>query len=117
MQTVYGGLTRRNENLIARTAEQGIGMIIRGAVKKYRDNYDELFKQAKLDELCADDESQNTFLIRFALNHPGISTMIIGTKNSDHLAANIRAAAKGKLPDDVYREAKRRLDAVGIAAE
>jgi aryl-alcohol dehydrogenase-like predicted oxidoreductase len=117
MQTVYGGLTRRNENLIARTAEQGIGMIIRGVVKKYRDNYDELLKRAKLDELCADDESQNAFLIRFALNHPGISTMIIGTKNSDHLAANVQAAAKGKLPDDVYREAKLRLDAIGVGTE
>ncbi len=78
---------------------------IRGVVKKYRDNYDELFTQAKLDELCADDESQNAFLIWFALSHPGISTMIIGSKNSDHLAANIQAAAKGRLPDDVYREA------------
>jgi len=117
MQIVYGGLTRKNETVIAQAADKGIGMVVRGVVKKYRDNYDELFKQAKLDELCANDESQNTFLIRFALNHPGISTMIIGTKNSDHLAANVRAAAKGKLPDDIYREAKRRLDAVGIAAE
>jgi aryl-alcohol dehydrogenase-like predicted oxidoreductase len=117
VQVVYGGLTRRNENVIARTAEQGIGMIIRGVVKKYRDNYDELFKQAKLDELCADGESQNAFLIRFALSHPGVSTMIIGTKDLDHLAANIQAAANGKLPDDVYRKAKLRLDAIGIAAE
>ncbi len=86
-------------------------------MKKYRDNYDELFKQAKLDELCADGESQNAFLVRFALNHPGISTMIIGSKNSDHLAANIQAEARGKLPDDVYREVKLRLDAVGVGAE
>ena len=90
---------------------------IRGVVKKYQDNYDELFKQAKLDELCADGESRSAFLIRFALNHPGISTMIIGSKNSDHLAANIQAVAKGKLPDDVYREAKLRLDAVDIVVE
>jgi aryl-alcohol dehydrogenase-like predicted oxidoreductase len=112
MQTVYGGLTRRNENLIARMAEQGIGMIIRGVVKKYRDNYDELFKQANLDELCRPNENSNSFLIRFALSHPGISTMIIGTKNLDHLAGNIQATAQGRLPDDVYREAKRRLDIV-----
>jgi aryl-alcohol dehydrogenase-like predicted oxidoreductase len=117
MQVVYGGLTRRNESLIAHAAGKGLGMIIRGVVKRYYGNYDELFKQAKLDELVESGESQNSFLIRVALSHPGISTMIIGTKSVDHLAANIQAATKGKLPDEIYEEAKRRLDAIGIIAE
>ncbi len=114
IQIVYGGLTRMNENRVREAHENGIGAIIRGVVKRYQANYDELFRKARLDELCAADESQDDFLVRFALNHPGISTMIIGTKNLDHLAANIRAVNRGKLPDDVYREALRRLDAVGI---
>ena len=46
MQMVYGGLTRRNEKVITRAAEQGIGTIIRGVVRKYRDNYDALFVRA-----------------------------------------------------------------------
>ena len=116
MQMVYGGLTRRNENVITRAAGQGIGLIIRGVVKKYRDNYDTLFDRARLGELCEPGESKSAFLVRFALNHAGLSTMIIGTKNTDHLTANIQAASKGKLPDDVYREAQQRLDAVGIVA-
>jgi aryl-alcohol dehydrogenase-like predicted oxidoreductase len=58
-----------------------------------------------------------SFLIRFVLSHPGISTMIIGTRNPDHIAGNIKAATRGKLPDDVYKEAKRRLDAAGVVAE
>ena len=91
-------------------------MIIRGVVKNYEDNYDDLFAQANLPELCDPGETQSSFLIRFALSHPGLSTMIIGSKNADHIAANVQAAQKGKLPDDVYREAKRRLDAVGIVA-
>jgi aryl-alcohol dehydrogenase-like predicted oxidoreductase len=114
MQLVYGGLTRRNEQVISRAASQGIGMIIRGVVKKYRDTYDALFNQARLGELCAPGESHSAFLIRFALNHPGLSTMIIGTQNPAHLAANIQAASKGQLPDDIYREAQQRLAAVGI---
>ncbi len=110
MQIVYGGLTRLNEAAIGKAAERGIGMVARGVVKKYRDNYDEIFAQARLAELCKPGESQCDFLIRFALGHPSLSTMIIGSKNPDHLAANIRAAANGKLPDDIYREAKVRLD-------
>jgi hypothetical protein len=43
--------------------------------------------------------------------------MIVGTRNLDHVAANVEAAQKGKLPDDVYEEAKRRLDAIGVIAE
>ncbi len=114
IQIVYGGLTRMNENLIAQADERGIGTIIRGVVKRYHANYDELFEKARLNELCAADESQDDFLIRFALNHPGISTMIIGTKNLEHLATNIRAVTKGKLPADVYLEAQARLEAIGI---
>jgi len=116
IQTVYGGLTRLNEMAVTRAAQQGIGMIIRGVVNKYDDNYDALFAQANLQELCEPGETQHDFLIRFALNHPGLSTMIIGSKNADHIVANVQAAQKGKLPDDVYEEAKRRLDAAGIVA-
>jgi len=116
MQTVYGGLTRLNEMAITQAAQQGIGMIIRGVVNKYDDNYDALFAQANLQELCEPNETQHDFLIRFALNHPGLSTMIIGSKNADHIVANVQAAQKGKLPNHVYEEAKRRLDAAGIVA-
>jgi aryl-alcohol dehydrogenase-like predicted oxidoreductase len=114
MQIVYGGLTRENEMAIAKAAGMGIGVMVRGVVKKYWDNYDKLFEKARLNELCAKGESNSDFLIRFALSHRGISTMIIGTQNLDHLTANIKAATEGMLPDDIYLEAKHRLDAVGI---
>jgi aryl-alcohol dehydrogenase-like predicted oxidoreductase len=114
MQIVYGGLTRTSEAAIAKAADKGIGIIIRGVVKRYFEDYDALFEKAGLDELRHDGESRNSFLIRFAMNHPGMSTMIIGTKDPDHLAENVRAATQGRLPDDVYAEAKRRLDGVGI---
>lgn len=117
MQTVYGGLTRKNGIAVARAAELGIGMIVRGVVKHYLPNYDEMFEQAGLGELCEEGESPNSFLIRFALAHPGVSTMIVGTSNPDHLAENVAAAARGKLADEVYAEAKRRLDVAGVVAD
>jgi aryl-alcohol dehydrogenase-like predicted oxidoreductase len=117
IQTVYGGLTRKNEIALAQAAELGIGMIVRGVVKRYFPDYDELFQRAGLNELCEADESPNGFLIRFAMTHPRISTMIVGTSNPDHLAENVAAADKGKLSEDVYAEAKRRLDVAGATAD
>lgn len=116
MQIVYGGLTPLNENAVTRAAQRGIGMIIRGVVKDYAGNYDELFARANLHELCGADESSSDFLIRFALNHRGLSTMIIGSSNPKHITANVRAAQRGSLSIDVYEEAKRRLAVAGIAA-
>jgi aryl-alcohol dehydrogenase-like predicted oxidoreductase len=117
IQVVYGGLTRKNEIAIAQAADLGIGMVVRGVVKRYFENYDDLFEQAGLDELCEEGESANAFLIRFAMTHPGVGTMIVGTSNPDHLQENVAAATRGKLSDEVYAEAKRRLEAVGVVAD
>lgn len=117
IQIVYGGLTRKNEIALARAAELGIGMIVRGVVKRYFPDYDGLFKRAGLNALCEADESPSGFMIRFAMAHPGISTMIVGTSSLDHLAENVAAAAKGRLSDAVCAEAKRRLDAAGVVAD
>ena len=116
MQIVYGGLTRQSELAITKAADMGIGIVVRGVVKRYHDNYDALFEQAGLDELCQDGEGTNSFLVRYAMSHPGVSTMIVGTKSHDHLAENIAAATKGELPDDVYTKARQRLDAIGLTA-
>jgi aryl-alcohol dehydrogenase-like predicted oxidoreductase len=117
MQIVYGGLTRKSEMAIAKAAEKGVGIIVRGVLKRYQENYDELFDRAGLDELCEEGESRNGFLVRFAQSHPGLSTMIIGTKNPHHLAENIEAAQSGRLADEAYAKAKSRLDAVSIVAD
>jgi len=117
MQIVYGALTRRNEIAIAEAAAKGIGIVIRGLVKRYLGDYDQLFAEAGLDDLCAEGESPDAFLIRFALSHPGVSTGIVGSKNLSHIRENIAAAERGPLPTDVYAEAVRRLTYVGIAPE
>lgn len=117
MQIVYGGLTRKNEAIIGGVAEKGVGVIVRGVLNRYHDNYDELFDEAGLSELCESGESRNSLLVRFAVSHPAVGTAIIGSKSLDHITENIEAVTKGRLPDDVYRTAKHRLDAIGVVAE
>lgn len=42
--------------------------------------------------------------LRFTLSQPGVHTAIIGTTNPDNALANLRAAAKGPLPEDVVHK-------------
>ena len=58
-------------------------------------------------------ETRNDFLIRYVLTHPGITAGATGTRSTEHLAQNVRAAERGPLSDEVYAEAKRRLAYVG----
>jgi aryl-alcohol dehydrogenase-like predicted oxidoreductase len=116
IQIVYSGLERKSEDIIAGAGKNGVGVVARGITRKYKPDYDQIFARAGLNDLCEAGESMSDMLIRFTLSHPAISTMIIGTKNLDHMAANIRAASKGALKPDVYAKAKQCLDAAGIKA-
>lgn len=42
--------------------------------------------------------------LRFTLSQPGVHTAIIGTTNPEHVASNVKAAAKGALPDEVLQQ-------------
>lgn len=114
MQTVYGGLVRTAEDAIREASEKGIGIIVRGVLKRYFPNYDELYDKAGLDELCEPGEDRNSFLLRYAISSPGVCTAIVGTKSLEHLKQNIAAAEKGVLPADVYKLAQEKLASVGI---
>jgi aryl-alcohol dehydrogenase-like predicted oxidoreductase len=121
-QIPYSALERDHEDWISRSAEAGIGTIIRGGVARGEvgvglGNEDrwKKFEDAKLDELREPGESRTAFLLRFTLSHPHVDTTIVGTLYPEHLQENLAAARKGPLPADVYEEAKRRLDGVGVA--
>lgn len=123
-QIPYSAMTRGHESAISKTAESGFGVIIRrGAAKGFADSSSrdpdtqELWQKAKLEELLSPGESRTQFVLRFTITHPGVSTAIVGTKNPDHLKANLAVADSGVLSDDIYEEAKRRLDAVGESPE
>jgi aryl-alcohol dehydrogenase-like predicted oxidoreductase len=119
-QIPYSALEREHEHLITKAHEAGAGTIIRGGVARGEPGqglgtHDRWapWRAAGLDELLAEGETATTWLLRFTLSHPGVDTVIVGTVNPAHLEQNLRAAAAGPLPDDVYAEAKRRLDVAG----
>ncbi len=113
-QVPYSALEREHENLIHAAGVGGAGVIIRGGVGRGEpgaglgsaDRWS-LWEKAGLDDLLEEGESRTGFLLRFTLTHPQLSTTIVGTKNPEHLAENVRYAQKGSLGLEVYEEAKR----------
>ncbi len=123
-QIPYSALERRHEHLITAAGEAGAGVIIRGGVARGEPgsglgNNDKwrVFEEAGLDELRGNNESRTAFLLRFTLSHPHCHTTIVGTQKVEHLMENAAVAKRGPLPDDVYAEAKRRLDKAGQLPE
>ena len=125
-QIPYSALSRSHEGVIAQSASAGIGTIIRGGVAKgepgvsgvSREESWKTFDDACLGELLEPGESKTAFILRFTLAHSDMHTTIVGTQNTDHLDENVRVAAvNGPLSDDVYAEAKRRLDSIGETSE
>jgi len=121
-QIPYSALEREHEDWISRTDQAGIGTIIRGGVARGEfgvglgdEDRWKKFEEANLDELREPDESRTAFLLRFTLSHPHVQTIIVGTLYPEHLRENVAAVKKGPLPADVYEEAKRRLDRIGVA--
>jgi aryl-alcohol dehydrogenase-like predicted oxidoreductase len=120
-QIPYSALERDHENWITRTAEAGIGTIIRGGVARGepgvglgQTNRWAKYEEAHLDELCEPDENRTAFLLRYTLSHPHVDTIIVGTLLPEHLQENLRAVQRGPLPASVYAEVKNRLDRVGL---
>jgi aryl-alcohol dehydrogenase-like predicted oxidoreductase len=120
-QIPYSALERQHENVIDSAAKSGAGIIIRGGVARgapeeaglgNKDRW-ATWEKAKLDNLLAAGETRTGFLLRYTLSHPYMHTTIVGTLSPEHLAENIRYAEAGKLPPDVYAEAKKRLSDAG----
>jgi aryl-alcohol dehydrogenase-like predicted oxidoreductase len=126
-QIPYSALQREHEAVISRAAAAGAGTIIRGGVARgapapdhdveqkaafwrpFSEQRRDLWERARLDELLGG-ASRMEFLLRFALGHRDLHTTIVGTAKLAHLEANVAAAAKGPLPEDLRAEAVRRLE-------
>jgi aryl-alcohol dehydrogenase-like predicted oxidoreductase len=52
--------------------------------------------------------------LRFVITNPDVHTIIVGTKNLDHVADNVSAAHIGALSEDVYQQTIARLQSAGI---
>ncbi len=112
-QAPYSAVQREHEDLITKIAESGAGVVVRGGVTPEDPERWSAFERARLAELMGEGESISTFMLRFALAHPSIHTVIVGTTSTDHLRENVEAALEGPLPAGEYAEALHRLDAVG----
>ena len=120
-QIPYSALERDHEDWITKSAEAGVGIILRGGVALGmpgtglgKPELWRKFDEAGIDELREEAESPTAFMMRFTLTHTHTHTIITGTTNHDHLEENVQAVLKGPLPVDVYTETKRRLTAIGI---
>lgn len=118
-QIPYSPVQREHEAAIAEADAAGAGVIVRGgagrgvasgedrALKRspaFADTWD----RSGMEELL-DGMSPMEFTLRFTMSHPGVSTVIVGTADADHFAANVKAMSNGPLSEDLYAEAKRRL--------
>ena len=123
-QIPYSALERDHEDWITKSAENGVGIVIRGGVaygepgvgKGDGANWAK-FDEAGLDELREEGESRTAFVLRHTLTHPHADTNIVGTTNPDHLRENVETMVKGPLSAEVYAEAQRRLSGVGVVPE
>ncbi len=119
MQIPYSALDRKHEDWITKAAEAGVGIIIRGGVAQGEVSSGDRagtwaqFDRAGLDDLREPGESRSAFVLRFTLSHPHAHTIIVGTTRSEHLRENVQAVMRGPLSEELYAEAKRRLDAIG----
>jgi aryl-alcohol dehydrogenase-like predicted oxidoreductase len=119
-QIPYSAVEREHEAAITAASEAGAGIVIRGGAAKGAPSGDkqtvaqwQRWQQVQLDDLLNGMTSM-AFVLRFTFTHPDMDTNIVGTINPAHLQDNINALLHGPLSDDVYAEAKRRLDAVGL---
>lgn len=129
-QIPYSAMELAHGELITSAASTGAGVIVRGSVyrglaharlgplQRVRRQVGRTlgrgvdpWKRADLDAILGG-MSVAEFMLRFTISHPGQSTTIVGTKSRQHLEENVKAAAKGPLPLDLYDEAERRLRAV-----
>lgn len=88
IQMVYGLLTRISEPKMIAMKENGTGIIARGILKEYYPEYAVVRQKLGLTAET---------MLRFGLAQPFIDTMIIGSRNPQHIRDNVRAAEKGPL--------------------
>ncbi len=121
-QVPYSVVAPRHAAAVQRAGEAGAGVVVRGAVARGAvggggslrggDALRSVWDRAQLAELAEEGATAAELMLRYVLGHPHVSTVIIGTLNPDHLAANIAAIQRGPLPVAVHDDASRRVAGV-----
>lgn len=119
VQVPWSCLTPQHSDCIAEAAGLGCGLIIRGGIAQggpdaeiQRPQLNDIWQQARLDELLPPGTTRAQFILRCTLSHPQNHSVIIGTANLQHLAENVAAAAAGPLPTDILLQVNKRVAAV-----
>ena len=121
-QIVYSALEPEHWASISRAAERGAGTIIRGGAVKGaptratgRGNEFPTVRRrgerSGLDRLLAGLDPVET-LLRYAIAHTSAHTFIVGTRDSDHLRANVAAVEKGPLDGELHEAIRAEVEAV-----
>jgi aryl-alcohol dehydrogenase-like predicted oxidoreductase len=115
-QIPYSCLAPQHHDLITRAAETGAGVIIRGGIAHggpdaeiQRSALNDVWTQAKLDDLLPNGMKRAELILRFTLSHSHCHSTIVGTCNPEHFAENLAAAARGSLPYDLYEQVTTRV--------
>jgi aryl-alcohol dehydrogenase-like predicted oxidoreductase len=115
-QIPYSCLAPGHDEWITKAAETGAGIIIRGGIAHggpdaeiQRPELNDVWSQARLDELLPDGMTRAEMILRYTISHPHCHTTIVGTCDAAHLAENIAAVEQGVLPNDLYEEVSSRV--------
>lgn len=117
LQLEYSLLNRTDENLVQRCRENGIGVLIRGGLARgmltrkanqYLKTFPESIRpkvSALLELVGHDGDRLMGLALYFLYKNPGVSSVLVGTKNPDHLRANFQM-----LEVDFENEYRRALE-------
>lgn len=119
VQVPWSCLAPQHADCIADAAARGCGLIIRGGIAQggpdaeiQRPQWNDIWQQAKLDELLPPDTTRAQFILRCTLSNPQHHSVIVGTASLEHLAENVAAAAAGPLPREILQQVTQRVAAV-----
>jgi aryl-alcohol dehydrogenase-like predicted oxidoreductase len=115
-QIPYSCLGPEHAEAVEKAGQAGAGVIVRGGIAKGgpdaarpREKFVDLFRAARLEELTSDEFPAGELILRYTIHHPQCDTVIVGTMDPQHLAANVRAVEEGPLPDELFEEVEKRV--------
>ena len=116
IQVPYSCLAPEHDALMQKANRLGIGVIVRGGVAHggpdaeiQRPALNDVWNEAKLDEVVPDGVSRAEFILRATLSHSACDTTIVGTCNPQHLEENILAVQRSAFSAELLEEVRHRV--------
>jgi len=116
-QFPYSGIQQRHRPAMEQAVASGAGILARGGVnwggpvgQASRGYIADLWNRSGLDAYTKH-MSAVELQIRHTISHPDCHTNVIGSTCPEHIRANVAAADKGPLPEDLLRDLTERVAA------